>query len=70
VLVLGAVGISPPAPGWRHFLGVIVVTLIGIGFFFAIVGVFGLPASIGSLLLFVALTLLIVSRQQAERIRP
>jgi hypothetical protein len=41
-------------------IGAIAATLLGIAFFFAIIGVFGLEVSIAALLIFVALTLLIV----------
>jgi hypothetical protein len=41
-------------------IGAITATLLGIAFFFAIIGVFGLDVSIVALLMFVALTLLIV----------
>jgi hypothetical protein len=49
-----------------HLVGAIAVTLIGIGFFFAIVGVFGLAAAIVALALFVALASVLFRRPQAE----
>jgi hypothetical protein len=49
-----------------HLFGAIAVTLIGVGFFFAIVGVFGLPAAIVALVLFIALASVLFSRPQAE----
>jgi hypothetical protein len=51
-----------------HLFGAIAVTLIGIGFFFAIVGVFGLPAAIVALVLFIALAAVLFRRPQAEGI--
>jgi hypothetical protein len=51
-----------------HLFGAIAVTLIGAGFFFAIVGVFGLPAAIVALVLFIALAAVIFRRPQAEGI--
>jgi hypothetical protein len=44
----------------------IVATLFGIGFFFVIVGVFGLPAAIVGLVVFVALAAVMFRRPQAE----
>jgi hypothetical protein len=41
-------------------IGAITATFFGIVFFFAIIGVFGMEVSIAALLVFVALTLLIV----------
>jgi hypothetical protein len=51
-----------------HLFGAIAVTLIGIGFFFAIVGVFGMPAAIVALALFIALAAVLFRRPQAEGI--
>jgi hypothetical protein len=48
-----------------HLFGAIAVTLIGMGFFFAIVGVFGLPAAIVALVLFIALAFVLFRRPQA-----
>ncbi|SDR58379.1 hypothetical protein SAMN05519103_06102 [Rhizobiales bacterium GAS113] len=59
---------TAPGSAWRAF-GASVATLIGVAFFFAIVGVFGLPASIASLMLFVTLAFLIFRRPQAEETR-
>jgi hypothetical protein len=44
-------------------------TLLGIGFFFAIIGVFGLPVSIGALVLFFALVCLVFRRPRGEAVR-
>src|SRR5258708_10633502 len=41
-----------------HLIGAITVILAGVVFFFAIVGVFGLPAAIIALVLFIALAVL------------
>ena len=49
-----------------HLIGAITVILAGVVFFFAIVGVFGLPAAIIALVLFIALAVLIFRRAQAE----
>jgi hypothetical protein len=54
---------------WRC-IGSIVATLLGVTFFFAIIGVFGLPASIAALVLFVALAVSILRRHQDEATRP
>ena len=51
-----------------HLFGAIAVTLIGVGFFFAIVGVFGLAAAIVALLVFIALASVLFRRPQAEGI--
>jgi hypothetical protein len=53
----------------RRFIGAVTATLIGTVFFFSIVGVFGLPASIGAGILFVALALLIFRCPQAQGTR-
>jgi hypothetical protein len=50
----------------KHVLGAIAAMFVGIGFFFAIVGVFGLLIAIVSLALFIALASLIFRRPQAE----
>jgi hypothetical protein len=54
---------------WR-LLGAICATLLGVAFFFTIIGVFGLPASIIALVLFVALAVAVSRRPQAERRQP
>jgi hypothetical protein len=41
-----------------------------VAFFFTIIGVFGLPASIIALVLFVALAVAVSRRPQAERRQP
>jgi hypothetical protein len=51
--------------GWR-FAGAIAAALIGVTFFFAIIGVFGFAAAIGALVLFLALALLTFRCPQAE----
>jgi hypothetical protein len=51
-----------------HLFGAIAVTLIGVGFFFAIVGVFGLAVAIVALLVFIALASVLFRRPQAEGI--
>ena len=51
-----------------HLFGAIAVTLIGMGFFFAIVGVFGLPVAILALVLFIALAFVLFRRPQTEGI--
>jgi hypothetical protein len=43
------------AAGIKIFLGALLALLVGVGFFFAIIGVFGLTTAIVSLLIFVAL---------------
>jgi hypothetical protein len=50
----------------KRVLGAIAATFVGIGFFFAIVGVFGLLMAIVSLVLFIALASMIFRRPQAE----
>jgi hypothetical protein len=60
---------AAPILAWR-FVGAIVAAVIGIAFFFVIVGVFGLSASIAALVLFAALAILIFRRSQAEETRP
>jgi hypothetical protein len=54
---------------WR-LLGAVGVAVLGVAFFFVIVGVFGLPASMIALVLFIALTLAISRRPQPERRQP
>jgi hypothetical protein len=53
---------------WR-LAGTIVATLIGVAFFFAIIGVFGLTTAIAALFLFVVLALLTFRRPQVEGTR-
>lgn len=65
MLLLG--GVSMHAPTSRgHFVTAALAGLLGVAFFFAIVGVFGLPSSIASLLLFIALALMVFGRPQSE----
>jgi hypothetical protein len=65
VLLLGGMSMHTPIPR-GHFFGAVVAALLGVAFFFVIVGVFGLPSSIGALLLFIALALMVFRRQQGE----
>ncbi len=51
-------------------MGAVLTTLLGVGFFFVIIGVFGLLAAIIGLLLFISLAILILRRPQAEGTRP
>jgi hypothetical protein len=55
--------------GVRRFIGAVTATLMGTTFFFVIVGVFGLPASIGAGILFIVLALLIFRHPQAKETR-
>ena len=48
-----------------HLFGAIAATLIGVGFFFAIVGVFGPPVAIVALVVFIALASVLFRRPQA-----
>jgi hypothetical protein len=52
-------------PAWPS-IGGVVATLFGVAFFFAIIGVFGLSASITALVLFVALAVFIFRRPQDQ----
>ena len=65
MLLLGGVSMHTPTSK-GHFVGAVVVALLGVVFFFAIVGVLGLPSSIAALLLFIALALLVFRRPQRE----
>jgi hypothetical protein len=65
MLLLGGVSVHTPTSR-GHFVGAVVVALLGVVFFFAIMGVFGLPSSIAALLLFVALALMVFRRSQSE----
>ena len=67
MLMLGDISVRSVISA-MHLFGAIAVTLIGIGFFFAIVGVFGLPAAIGALVVFIALASVLFRRPQAEGI--
>ena len=53
-----------------RFVGAIAVALIGVTFFFAIIGVFGFAAAVAALALFVVLALLTLRRPQAEETQP
>jgi hypothetical protein len=58
-------GVSMHTPTSRgYFVGAGLAALLGALFFFAIVGVFGLPSSIAALLLFIALGLMVFRRSQ------
>ena len=48
----------------RNALGGLLTGLAGLGFFFAIMGVFGMRMAIGALLLFIAVALLIIRRSR------
>jgi hypothetical protein len=65
MFLLGGVSRNSTILGARVSAAV-VAALLGVAFFFAIVGVFGLPVSIAALLLFVALSLLVFRRPQSE----
>jgi hypothetical protein len=51
-------------------VGAIIAALVGVTFFFVIIGVFGLPASMIALAAFIALALFVFRRPQAERRQP
>ena len=51
----------------RHAIGVVLATLLGFVFFNALLGVFGLPAAIIALVLFISSAFLIFLRPQTER---
>lgn len=53
----------------RRLTGALIATLLGTTFFFAIIGVFGLPAAIVALTLFIALALLVFRRPQTKGTR-
>jgi hypothetical protein len=57
---------AAPFSVWRA-IGVGLTTLLGFGFFNALIGVFGLSAAITALLLFISLAVLIFLRTQPER---
>jgi Flp pilus assembly protein TadB len=59
---------SASIPASRSLLAAI-AALAGVLFFFVIVGVFGLPASIAALVIFVALSLTIFRRPQYEEMQ-
>ena len=59
---------STSIPAWRSLLAAI-AALAGVLFFFVIIGVFGLPASIAALVIFVALSLTIFRRPQNEEMQ-
>jgi hypothetical protein len=65
MLLLGGVSMHNPVSK-GPFAGALVATLLGVVFFFAIVGVFGLPSSIAALLLFIVLALMVFRRPQSE----
>lgn len=55
---------SPSSP--LRLLGAVLTTLVGVAFFFAIIGVFGLPISISALLLLILIAVPILRRPQAK----
>jgi len=61
--------IMSAASVWRS-IGAVGATILGVAFFFAIIGVFGLSASIATLVLFVALAVFIFRRPQDQETRP
>jgi hypothetical protein len=54
---------------WRS-IGAVVAALVGVAFFFFIIGVFGLPLSVFALVVFVALAILLFRCPQDEGTRP
>ena len=67
MLLLGAMSVRSVI-SVMHLFGAIAAALIGIGFFFAIVGVFGFSAAIAALVVFIALAAVLFRRPQAEGI--
>ena len=65
MLLLGGVSMHTPTSK-GHFVGAVIAALLGVVFFFAIVGVFGLPSSIAALLLFIALSLMVFMRPKSK----
>jgi multidrug transporter EmrE-like cation transporter len=57
---------AAPFSVWRA-IGVVLTTLLGFGFFNALIGVFGLSVAITALLLFISLAVWIFLRPQPER---
>ena len=57
--LLGEAQMSAAPFSARRAIGVVLATLLGIGFFNALLGVFGLSAAIIALLLFISLAVLI-----------
>jgi hypothetical protein len=53
---------SSSAPSSVHRIGAAISVALGVAFFFAIIGVFGLSTAIGSLALYIALVVAIVLR--------
>ncbi len=50
--------------------GVVVTTLLGVAFFNALIGVFGLPEAVIALVLFVSLAIVILRRPQTGGTQP
>ena len=48
-----------------YALGALLAGLAGVGFFFAIMGVFGMRIAIGALLLFIAVASVVIRRSRA-----
>ena len=65
--LLGEAQMSAAPFSARRAIGVVLATLLGIGFFNALLGVFGLPAAIIALLLFIFLAFLIFLRPLRDR---
>jgi hypothetical protein len=59
---------AAPISAWS-FIGATIAALLGVGFFFVIIGVFGLSAAFAALILFVALAIPIFRRHQAGETR-
>jgi hypothetical protein len=54
----------------RRVVAAIVVALLGVAFFFALIGSFGLPAAIAALVVFLMVAFPIFGRPQAGRAPP
>jgi len=64
---LGEAQMSAAPFSVRRAIGVVFATLLGFGFFNALLGVFGLLVAITALVLFISLAVLIFLRPQSER---
>ena len=56
---------SMAGTGVMYALGALLAGLAGVGFFFAIMGVFGMPIAIGALVLFIAVASLVIRWSRA-----
>jgi hypothetical protein len=65
--LLGEAQMSAAPFSARRAIGAVLATLLGFAFFNALLGVFGLPAAITSLALFIFLAFLIFLRPQPDR---